>query len=87
MEDRRAGRSVIAGPAIVDGTLYWGAGHTHLALPMFTGNNKLYVFTLNGKYGWRQERGPSPGGRDPARSSRVSVRPVHSNVGRMGSGG
>ena len=56
MEDRRAGRSVIAGPAIVDGTLYWGAGHTHLALPMFTGNNKLYVFTLNGKYGWRQER-------------------------------
>ncbi len=36
-------------PAIVDGTLYWGAGHTHLGLPMFTGNNKLYAFTLNGK--------------------------------------
>ena len=49
MEDRRAGSSVIAGPAIVDGTLYWGAGHTHLGLPMFTGNNRLYAFTLNGK--------------------------------------
>ena len=33
----------------VDGTVYWGAGYTHLGLPMFTGNNKLYAFTLNGK--------------------------------------
>lgn len=49
MEDRRAGNSVIAGPAIVDGTLYWGAGHMHLGLPMFTGNNRLYAFTLNGE--------------------------------------
>lgn len=44
-----AGSSVIAGPSIVDGTVYWGAGYTHLGLPMFTGNNKLYAFTLNGK--------------------------------------
>ncbi|MGH3025054.1 MAG: PQQ-binding-like beta-propeller repeat protein, partial [Gaiellaceae bacterium] len=44
-----AGSSVIAGPAIVDGTVYWGAGYSHLGLPMFTGNNKFYAFTLNGK--------------------------------------
>ncbi len=44
-----AGSSVIAGPAIVDGTVYWGAGYTHLGLPMFTGNNKFYAFSLNGK--------------------------------------
>lgn len=43
-----AGSSVIAGPAIVDGTVYWGAGYTHLGLPQFTGNNRLYAFTLNG---------------------------------------
>ena len=44
-----AGSSVIAGPAIVGGTVYWGAGYTHLGLPAFTGNDKLYAFTLNGK--------------------------------------
>jgi polyvinyl alcohol dehydrogenase (cytochrome) len=43
-----AGSSVIAGPAIVDGTVYWGAGYTHLGLAQFTGNNQLYAFTLNG---------------------------------------
>ena len=45
-----AGSSVIAGPSIVDGTVYWGTGYAHLGpgLP-FTGNNKLYAFTLNGR--------------------------------------
>lgn len=45
-----AGSSVNAGPAIVDGTVYWGSGYGHLgpALP-FTGNNKLYAFSLNGR--------------------------------------
>jgi polyvinyl alcohol dehydrogenase (cytochrome) len=45
-----AGSSVIAGPAIVDGTVYWGTGYSHLgpALP-FTGNNKFYAFSVNGK--------------------------------------
>lgn len=44
-----AGSSVNAAPAIVDGTLYWGAGYAHLGpfLP-FTGNNKFYAFSLNG---------------------------------------
>jgi polyvinyl alcohol dehydrogenase (cytochrome) len=40
---------VISGPSIVDGTVYWGAGYTHLGLPLFTGNNKFYAFSLNGK--------------------------------------
>jgi polyvinyl alcohol dehydrogenase (cytochrome) len=44
-----AGSSVISGPSIVDGTVYWGTGYTHLGLPGFTGNDKLYAFTLNGK--------------------------------------
>jgi polyvinyl alcohol dehydrogenase (cytochrome) len=44
-----AGSSVISGPSIVDGTVYWGAGYTHLGLPLFTGNNKFYAFSLNGK--------------------------------------
>jgi polyvinyl alcohol dehydrogenase (cytochrome) len=45
-----SGASVIGGASIVDGTVYWGSGYTHLGsfLP-FTGNNKLYAFTLGGK--------------------------------------
>jgi outer membrane protein assembly factor BamB len=31
-----AGSSVISGPSMVDGTIYWGAGYTYLGLPMFT---------------------------------------------------
>ena len=45
-----AGSSVNAGPAIVGGTVYWGTGYGHLgpALP-FTGNDKFYAFSLNGR--------------------------------------
>lgn len=45
-----AGSSVIAAPAIVGGTVYWGSGYGHLgpALP-FTTNDKFYAFTLNGR--------------------------------------
>jgi polyvinyl alcohol dehydrogenase (cytochrome) len=45
-----AGSSVNAGPAIVDGTVYWGSGYSHLGpfLP-FTGNDKLYAFSVNGR--------------------------------------
>jgi polyvinyl alcohol dehydrogenase (cytochrome) len=44
-----AGSSVLASPAIVDGTVYWGSGYAHLgpALP-FTGNDKFYAFSVNG---------------------------------------
>ena len=37
-----SGGSVNAGPAIVDGTVYWGSGYTHLGFG--GGNNKLFAF-------------------------------------------
>jgi polyvinyl alcohol dehydrogenase (cytochrome) len=50
-----AGSSVISGAAIVQDTVYWGAGYSHLPLPGFSGvgvdglaNNKFYAFTPNG---------------------------------------
>ncbi len=44
-----AGSSVNSGPAIVDGTVYWGSGYAHLGLALpFTGNDKFYAFSVNG---------------------------------------
>jgi len=40
---------VIAGASIVGDTVYWGSGYTNLGIPGFTGNNKLYAFSLNGR--------------------------------------
>ncbi len=39
-----SGGSVIDGPSIVDGSLYWGSGYQEIAPG--TGNNKLYAFSL-----------------------------------------
>ena len=39
-----SGGSVLAAPAIVDGTLYWGSGYSRGG---GTGNNKLYAFTAS----------------------------------------
>lgn len=44
-----AGSSVIAGASIANGTVYWGSGYSHLPVPGFTGNDKFYAFTLNGR--------------------------------------
>ena len=44
-----SGSTSIGGAAIANGTVYWGTGYTHLGPVGFTGNNKLYAFTLNGK--------------------------------------
>jgi polyvinyl alcohol dehydrogenase (cytochrome) len=41
-----SGGSVIGGPSIVDGALYWGSGYREVA---GTGNNKVYAFTLSGE--------------------------------------
>jgi polyvinyl alcohol dehydrogenase (cytochrome) len=38
-----SGGSVIDGPSIVDGVLYWGSGYREI---QGTGNNKVYAFTL-----------------------------------------
>jgi polyvinyl alcohol dehydrogenase (cytochrome) len=42
-----SGGSVIDGPSIVDGTLYWGSGYRNI--PPGIGNNKVYAFTLPGE--------------------------------------
>ncbi len=39
-----SGGSVISGPSIVNGTLYWGSGYSHYGIG--TPNNKLYAFSL-----------------------------------------
>ena len=41
-----SGGSVIDGPSIVDGTLYWGSGYRNI--PPGIGNNKVYAFSLSG---------------------------------------
>ena len=38
--------TVIDGPSIVDGTLYWGSGYRSI---QGTGNNKVYAFSLAGE--------------------------------------
>ena len=42
-----SGGSVIDGPSIVDGTLYWGSGYRNI--PPGIGNNKVYAFALAGE--------------------------------------
>jgi polyvinyl alcohol dehydrogenase (cytochrome) len=44
-----AGSSVNAGATIVDGVVYWGSGYAHLGIPGFTGNNKFFAFSKQGK--------------------------------------
>jgi polyvinyl alcohol dehydrogenase (cytochrome) len=41
-----SGGTVIDGPSIADGTLYWGSGYRNI--PPGIGNNKVYAFTLAG---------------------------------------
>jgi polyvinyl alcohol dehydrogenase (cytochrome) len=41
-----AGGSVVSGPAVVDGTVYWGTGYARTG---GVGNNKFYAFSIDGK--------------------------------------
>jgi polyvinyl alcohol dehydrogenase (cytochrome) len=43
-----SGGSVNSGPAIVDGTLYWGSGYSELSALGYTGNDQLYAFSIGG---------------------------------------
>ncbi len=43
------GSSVNAGASIADGVVYWGSGYAHLGIPGYTGNNKFFAFSKNGK--------------------------------------
>jgi polyvinyl alcohol dehydrogenase (cytochrome) len=56
-----SGGTVIDGPSIVDGTLYWGSGYRNI--PPGIGNNKVYAFTLAGE----NDRGQHSDGHDHAR--------------------
>jgi polyvinyl alcohol dehydrogenase (cytochrome) len=40
--------SVVGGAAIVNGTVYWGDGYTHLGIPGWTGSTTFYAFSVNG---------------------------------------
>jgi polyvinyl alcohol dehydrogenase (cytochrome) len=40
-----SGGTVIDGPSIVHGTLYWGSGYREI---QGTGNNKVFAFSLSG---------------------------------------
>jgi len=44
-----AGGPVIAGAAIVGDTIYWGSGYVNTVFPGFTGTNKFYAFSLDGR--------------------------------------
>jgi polyvinyl alcohol dehydrogenase (cytochrome) len=37
---------VVAGPAVVRGTVYWGSGYARTG---GVGNNKFYAFSLDGR--------------------------------------
>ncbi len=37
-----------AGPAIIDGTIYWGNGYDHLGIPEGSPSTSFYAFSLNG---------------------------------------
>jgi polyvinyl alcohol dehydrogenase (cytochrome) len=41
-----SGGSVVSGPSIVDGTVYWGSGYANFGFGI--PNNKLYAFTVTG---------------------------------------
>jgi polyvinyl alcohol dehydrogenase (cytochrome) len=43
-----SGGSVIAGPAIVNGAVYWGSGYSRYGPTLGSGNDKFYALTLNG---------------------------------------
>src|SRR5712671_6403667 len=43
-----SGGTVLDGPSIVDGTLYWGSGYRNI---QGTGNNKVFAFSLAGDHG------------------------------------
>jgi polyvinyl alcohol dehydrogenase (cytochrome) len=42
------GSSVNAGATIVNSTVYWGSGYSHLSTLLGTGNNKFYAFKKSG---------------------------------------
>jgi polyvinyl alcohol dehydrogenase (cytochrome) len=52
-----SGGSVIDGPSIVDGVLYWGSGYRNI--PPGIGNNKVFAFSLAGEKDHGEHSGDS----------------------------
>jgi polyvinyl alcohol dehydrogenase (cytochrome) len=46
--DYPAPGAAIGGAAVVDGTVYWGDGYTHLSVPAWLGSTTFYAFSVNG---------------------------------------
>jgi polyvinyl alcohol dehydrogenase (cytochrome) len=44
-----SGGSVAAGPAIVNGTVYWGSGYSRFGPGIGNGNDKFYAFSIDGR--------------------------------------
>ena len=44
-----SGASVNAGAVISGGVVYWGSGYANLGISAYTGNNKFYAFSIDGK--------------------------------------
>jgi polyvinyl alcohol dehydrogenase (cytochrome) len=51
-----SGGTVIDGPSIVDGTLYWGSGYRNI---QGTGNNKVFAFSVTGENDHGEHSGDS----------------------------
>jgi polyvinyl alcohol dehydrogenase (cytochrome) len=51
-----SGGSVIDGPSIVDGVLYWGSGYRNI--PPGIGNNKVFAFALDEAKGRGEQDNP-----------------------------
>jgi polyvinyl alcohol dehydrogenase (cytochrome) len=46
--DYRTPGAVIGGAAVVNGTVYWGDGYTHLFIPGWLGSTTFYAFSIGG---------------------------------------
>jgi len=58
-----SGGSVIDGPSIVDGTLYWGSGYRNI---QGTGNNKVFAFSLGAEINSGKKSNSGHGGENHA---------------------
>jgi polyvinyl alcohol dehydrogenase (cytochrome) len=47
--DFQSAGAAISGAVVVNGTVYWGDGYTHLGIPGWNGSTTFYAFSLNGK--------------------------------------
>ena len=83
---------MVGGPAIVDGSLYWGSGYQTLAMgfPFDGSNNKLYAFSLPTAPAAPQTTYVSPGATDTAANTScmtAAFRSINKAIRAVASGG